>query len=438
MRNASDIYIPVDSMLAELETLIRFDTCFPPAADYDGFADLLQRLAAPLGGKAERVEIPQELWQAEGVHGRRTNLILRPDLGAPTAPEALIYFHTDTAPVGDGWTRPPLHLTREGDRLYGRGAADMKGCIVSVLAALKHLKTHETALHFRPILAFCTDEEGGRYPGIRHLAETRSLPDVLLNLNGSAAPRIWAGCFGSLDLSLTATGKAAHSGQPDGGINALEEIVPVLVALAGLKTRIETRISAMPPPPGADALCARLNVTACHAGDKGSALPGSCRLVVNRRYMPEEYYADVRREVEAAISQALKDTRLVDWRIDEVGHLPPVIDPDGPHTARWTAARAAAFGVPTSDFSRYGSGTSSDFGWVQRAGIQHMLLGGLSRPDRNVHGPDEFTTIEDLTNLARAVALFLAADFHPAADLHPDESPDQQGRTPKITEETLP
>lgn len=398
-------------MHADLASLIGFDTCFPPAANYPGFCDLLERMAADLGGTARRIDVPSNLWAADGVTGARTNLLLRPDLGPADAPEALIYFHTDTAPVGDDWTRPPLSLTREGDRLFGRGTADMKGCIAAVLAALRSLKDAGTPLAFRPVLAFCTDEEGGLYPGIRYLAETMDLPEVLLNLNGGATPRIWGGCFGSLDLAVTGQGVAVHSGRPDLGVNALEAMVPLLTALTTLKTQVEARTSAMPPPPGDDPLRARLNVTAIRAGDKGSALPGRCRIVLNRRYMPEEDVSEVRAELEKTIAAALTGTALVDWNIAEIGHLPPVSDPSGPWTDRWTQARAEATDTPVTAFTTYGSGTSSDFGWVQKAGIRHMLLGGLMRPEANVHGPDEFTTVQDIEALARSVALFLRADF---------------------------
>ncbi|MEP1768383.1 MAG: M20/M25/M40 family metallo-hydrolase [Sulfitobacter sp.] len=400
-------------MAQMLAKLIACDTCFPPGSSYQEFSDLVELLFAPLGGSSERVEVPAELWQAPNVTGRRVNLILRPDIGPADAPEALIYFHTDTAPIGDGWTRPALELSVEGARLYGRGAADMKGTIVSVFEALMRLRDRGAALAYRPVLAFCTDEEGGIYPGIRYLAETTKLPEILLNLNGSAEPRIWAGCLGSLDLELHLQGRTAHSGTPEKGINAVAASAEVLVALKEFGQQLQARHTAMPPPPWAEGpLSAQLSVTAIHGGDKGSAIPGSCRVTINRRYLPEENPATVIAEIKTLLDGVLKETPLVGWDLSEVGHLPPVSDPDGPATDRWTQARAVAFDLPPSDFTRYGSGTSSDFGWVQQAGIQHMLLGGLSRPDRNVHAANEFTTFDDLIALSNAIENFFDATFH--------------------------
>ena len=162
-------------------------------------------------------------------------------------------------------------------------------------------------------------------------------------------------------------------------------------------------------------------------------MPGICRITLNRRYLPEEDADAVRAEIEAAVAPLLDASPLVGWSIEETGHLPPVTDPDGPDTFRWTAARALATGLPIAAFQRYGSGTSSDFGWVQKAGLKQMLLGGLSRPDRNVHGPDEFTTTEDLAALSRAVEAFLSADFDPEAQF---PNAPQEGAHPPTEEIT--
>lgn len=425
MKATPDRETQCDRMEQVLARLVACDTCFPPGSAYRLFSDLLEDLFEPLGGSCERIEVPEALWQAPGLSGARVNMILRPDMGAADVPEALIYFHTDTAPIGDGWTRPPLDLTAQDGRLYGRGTADMKGTIASVLDALMRLRDRRAPLAFRPVLAFCTDEEGGLYPGIRYLAETRNLPDTLLNLNGSAEPRIWAGCLGSLDLMLTLRGRTAHSGTPEKGVNAVEAATDALVALQGLGRQLTQRHTVMPAPPWANGpLCARLSVTAIHGGDKGSAIPGLCRVTMNRRYLPEETHEAVVAEIRTVLDVALKDTALLDWELTEVGHLPPVTDPDGPATERWTQARATAFGLPVSDFQRYGSGTSSDFGWVQKAGLRHMLLGGLSRPDRNVHAADEFTTRSDLLGLSHAIENFFDAGFDPGAASGTEESCD--------------
>jgi len=290
----------------------------------------------------------------------------------------------------------------------------MKGTIAATLLALRAARECGVSLAYDPMLLLCTDEEGGLYPGIRYLAEQRLIasPDDghVLCLNGSAAPRIWAGCFGSMDMAIRVEGRAAHSGDPGGGINAVEEALPILEALAMLKGRVEQRRSAMPPPPHYEGrpLTARLTVTAINGGVKGSALPGLCTIIVNRRYPPEERLDEVRAELETTIRDAAARTRALAVTTEIVGHLSPVSDPDrGRYWPRWQAALGVGFGYAPGDFRRWGSGTSSDMGFVQQAGHREVLLGGLARPQSHQHGPDEFTTIGDLKALATALLVYL-------------------------------
>lgn len=68
-------------------------------------------------------------------------------------PELLFNCHLDTVPVGDGWRVPPLQLTVEDGRAWGRGVCDIKGAA----AALLHVAESATG----PMaLLFTTDEEG--------------------------------------------------------------------------------------------------------------------------------------------------------------------------------------------------------------------------------------------------------------------------------------
>ncbi len=62
------------------------------------------------------------------------NYALEADLGP--APDLMLLAHLDVVPAGDGWTREPFRLTREGDLIYGRGATDDKGPVVACIYAL--------------------------------------------------------------------------------------------------------------------------------------------------------------------------------------------------------------------------------------------------------------------------------------------------------------
>lgn len=401
-----------DGVVSDMGRMLACDTSFPPGSGYDAFADLVAPWLDGLGFACRRVQVPEPLWMAPGAHGARTNLLARRVSGLPVCS---MYFHVDTVPPGDGWTRPPLACTRDGDRLYGRGAADMKGAVAAVLAALRAAAVSGLSLAYDPALLLCTDEEGGLYPGIRYLAEQRLVEGHLLSFNGRAAPRVWAGCFGSMDLQVSVMGRSAHSGEAGaGGVNAIEAALPALNALAALKRRVELRESALPPPPGAGPLTARLNVTAAHGGDKGSSLPGRFDILVNRRYGPEEDAGAVQAEIEGVVAAALAGGPALGWSVAVLGHLAPVSDPGGPHWPRWQQALSAGFGFAPDSFAAYGATSSSDMGWVQRAGVREILLGGLGRADRRIHAADEFTTLGDITALARSVLAYLAADFAPA------------------------
>jgi succinyl-diaminopimelate desuccinylase len=397
---------------ADLSRLIAVDTSFPPGDGYAAFADLAEGLFAPLDFAFRRVTVPQHLWFTPegGGQGERVNLIAARRSGLPVCS---LYFHTDTVPPGAGWTKPPLTLTREGDRLYGRGASDMKGTIAATLAALRALKRANLKLRFDPVLLFCSDEEGGLYPGIRYLAEQGLIEGHLLSFNGGIAPRIWAGCFGSLDLLVRIHGRGAHSGDPIGGINAIEEAIPLLNALLALKASVETRISALPSPPHYEGrpLHARLTIAALNGGQKGSSLPARFDILINRRYAPEEDFAAVRAELETTIRDAMAPSRALGVEMHLIGHLTPVSDPTGPHWPRWQAALGRAFGYAPEDFRAWGASSSSDMGFVQDAGVREILLGGLNRADNNVHAPDEFTTMGDVMALARSILLYLSRDF---------------------------
>jgi succinyl-diaminopimelate desuccinylase len=406
----------IESAANDLGAMIAVDTSFPPGRGYNAFADLMEGLVAPLGFAHERVVVPDVLWQAPGgpAFGPRTNLVATRRSGKPVCG---LYFHVDTVPAAPGWQGDPLRMARDGDKLIGLGAADMKGCIAAVLLALRAAEACNVALAYDPMLLFCTDEEGGLFPGIRYLAEQGRLEGHVLNFNGSAEARIWAGCFGLFNLLVRLRGQAVHAGEGNrsgSGLNAIEGALPLLDALAVLKARVATRLSALPPPPGKPALAAQLNIATINGGTAGGQVPALLELTLNRRYAPEERFEEALAEIEAVVREAVAKTPGLSVETALVGHLAPTSDPTGPHWPRWQRAMGQGFGYAPEEFRKWGAASCSDFGWVQRTtGMQEVLLGGLGRPNRNIHAPGEHTTTADLIALARSVLAYLAADFAP-------------------------
>lgn len=411
----------VDGAVAELDRMIAVDTSFPPGLGYDDFAGLLEELVAPLGFESERVAVPEALWHLPHgpAAGARTNLIASRASGRPACG---LYFHVDTVPAAAGWETDPLRMERDDERLIGLGAADMKGSIAAILLALRAAKACGVELAYDPVLLFCTDEEGGLYPGIRYLAEQGRVPGHILNFNGSAEARVWAGCFGLFNLLVRIHGQTVHAGEGNrrgGGLNAIEAALPLLNALAALKARVATRVSALPPPPGKPPLAAQLNLAAIRGGTAGGQVPALLELTINRRYAPEERFEDALAEIEDVIRRCAAAVPELTVETALVGHLMPTADPAGPHWPRWQTAMGEGFGYAPGEFRKWGAASCSDFGWVQRAtGRSEVLLGGLGRPDRNIHSPGEYTTVPDIVALAKAVLAYLAADFRP--DINPD------------------
>jgi succinyl-diaminopimelate desuccinylase len=401
---------------ADLARMVAVDTSFPPGNGYPAFASLMEELLAGLDLRLQRISVPEALWFVPDgpAWGERVNLIASRD---SSRPRLGLYFHVDTVPASPGWSGSPLTLRRDGARLIGLGTADMKGCIAATLLALRAAQACDVALAYDPVLLLCTDEEGGLYPGVRYLAEEKLLDFHVLNFNGTAAARIWAGCFGTFNVQVRISGKTekvAHAGDTGGAVNAIEAALPVMNALAALRPIVAARRSNLPPPPNLQGakLAASLSIAAAHGGTSGGQVPGRLDLLVNRRYPPEESYEDARAEIEQAITAALPADAKAE--ITLVGHLMPTADPSGPHWPRWQAALSQGFGYAPEDFRAWGASSCSDFGWVQQAtGRQEVLLTGLGRPESNIHAPDEHTTIADLIALASSVLAYLAEDFAP-------------------------
>jgi succinyl-diaminopimelate desuccinylase len=159
------------------------------------------------------------------------------------ADRTLLYNgHLDTVPAdADEWTRDPFG-ERDGDRLYGRGATDMKG----PLAAMLHTAEAFVETDVRPpvtlVFAAVSDEETGGDAGVKTLLDRDEIEAdgcVIGETTCSGDRRsVTVADRGSIWLTLEAEGVAAHGSRPMLGINAIDRLWE---AVETLRTRLASR-----------------------------------------------------------------------------------------------------------------------------------------------------------------------------------------------------
>ncbi|MBB3231001.1 acetylornithine deacetylase [Halomonas stenophila] len=152
--------------------------------------------------------------------GEKANLYAT--IGPADRPGVMLSGHTDTVPVtGQAWSVEPFRLTAGGERLYGRGTADMKGFLAAMLAAVPALVEADLAVPVH--LAFSHDEEVGCL-GVRSLladlAHQPVRPAACL-VGEPTSMRLATAHKGKLAVRLHVRGKACHSGMAPEGVNAI-------------------------------------------------------------------------------------------------------------------------------------------------------------------------------------------------------------------------
>lgn len=143
-------------------------------------------------------------------------------------PRTLLNGHFDVVPGKSSQFTP----IKKGDRLYGRGAADMKAGTASLLTAFIH------AVHARPDLSIglmlTGDEEVGGARGVEHLVKQGWKTDLLINLDGGNPEELSHAEKGILRLTFRSHGKSGRVHYPWEGKSALDDIIEVYTALEKL------------------------------------------------------------------------------------------------------------------------------------------------------------------------------------------------------------
>jgi acetylornithine deacetylase len=207
--------------------------------DEGAVQDLVASRLADAGLEVERIEVdPAEArhdpdWPGSEMPRDRLPIVLG-RLGRPGGRRVVLVGHVDVVPVGDPatWTRDPWAGEREGERLYGRGAVDMKGGVASILGAVLALTSSGLAdrLEGEILVASVPSEEDG---GQGMLAAIRAgvTGDVAIITEPTDLEIVIAHA-GAITFKLTVPGRAAHASVRREGVSALDNLQTLVRALA--------------------------------------------------------------------------------------------------------------------------------------------------------------------------------------------------------------
>ncbi|MCA1553421.1 MAG: M20/M25/M40 family metallo-hydrolase, partial [Chloroflexi bacterium] len=275
----------LDQTLERMRRIIGVNTVIPPGENYDVLVDYLEPQFRDVGFTTERVVVPPEKVAQIPLplSGPRVNLVASRASGKPEA--VTIYAHMDVVPIEEGWKHDPFGAEVDGGRIYGRGVADMKGTIASLLTALDVMHALNIEPRYDMHCILCTDEEVGVYAGAKYLAEQGYVKGHILCMEGVQDPRVHLASVGDVDVTVTTVGRSGHSGRNYTSVNALEEMIPILNELIALKRVVEKRessIAAAPHPLAPSKFATPMfNLDVIQAGKKANIIPSSCTLVIN-------------------------------------------------------------------------------------------------------------------------------------------------------------
>lgn len=376
-----------------LKDLISIDTSVPPGSNYERAIDFLEPLFRQAGLETQKAAIPDE--HAGGNRGRFALLAHR---RSPGKPRLVFYGHVDVVPA-EGWAA--FTPREEAGRLYGRGAADMKGGIVALLVGLDAVKGSTPAYDISVMIT--TDEEVGQAQQIRYLGHFLGPLDgaSFFDLDsdfGSVA----VASLGSAGMEIRVKGRSVHSALSHLGENAVEKAGLLVAALLDLKNRVEQRQSSVEtnPATGLSRMAARLSINMVRGGLKSNIIPDECIIAVDRRLIPEEKLEDAERE----LLDTLSGVNGVRWEVVNTFRIPTVPPASGQAVDRL----ADVIRQVTGRSGKYGEMGSGDFGPVAALEWKAVHFGsGVIRTECNIHGRDEFVYLKDVEQLGRIIARFI-------------------------------
>jgi acetylornithine deacetylase len=373
-----------------LADLVAFDTTSDrsnlPLIDY------VERYLASFGISARRI-----------VDGTGQKASLWVTIGPENKPGIVLSGHTDVVPVaGQDWSSDPFTLTERDRRLYGRGAADMKGFVAVCLAMVPEMRSARLTAPIH--LALSYDEEIGCV-GVRPLlAEVNRLPvkPLACFVGEPTLMQVTIGHKGKHAVHATFRGQGCHSSLAPTGVNAVEHAADLIAEIRKRARRIAAEGER---DELYDIAHTTLLTSIVQGGTALNIVPDRCTLqfearglgVREAKQVTDAIVAWAKAEIEPAMQAADPDCGI---DFDEILEYPALAMP--PDHALVTFAKQLA---GRNSHAKVSFGTEAGL-FVALAGIPSVVIGPGAIAQ--AHKADEFLEVSELENCAGFIARLIA------------------------------
>jgi len=314
--------------------------------------------------------------------------------GSKEFPGLLYNGHIDTVPVGtETWIHDPFGAVKADGKIWGRGAADMKGGVAALMAALKALA--EARLPFKGDLIFAaTAGEEVNSLGATVIAARADVgPLQAILIPEPSHNELFIAEKGAFWLEMTTHGQTAHGSMPDLGRNAVMMMVKLIAEFDKLEVPFQSH-------PLLGGFSRSVNTIA--GGVKTNVVPDSCVATVDMRTVPGQNHMRILSLVEDLIRKLEKEVAGFKASVEIVNDRAPLeTDANAPVVQRFSEAVAAVTGrKPIPKGTRY----FTDGVVLVPAFKAPLLICGPGDAGL-AHQPNEHVEISKLVEAARIYAL---------------------------------
>jgi acetylornithine deacetylase len=370
--------------------------------------DVVEQELKRLGLEVERLPIPETIEDdplagvAQISYEGRADVVGR--LGSNEGPSLLVNGHIDVVPAGkpDLWTSPPFEPRLDGDRLYGRGAGDMKGGFAMATLALDALLAVEPEAIAGSLTFLSVIEEECTGNGTLAAARAGVLADAVILPEPTGLGMLLAG-VGILWLDVVLDGKSAHAESADRATNPIDLALTVVDALR--RSEREMNLEIEPSMRGVDHPY-NINIGMLEAGDWRSSVPANATLGLRIGHPTSWSTADAIARVGAAIHE-----------IDDpwLRAHPPTLRPSGfrakgyampggdPLARRLADAHRGAHGEAVAEVAM--ASTTDARLYINDFDVPALCYGPVAH---DIHGIDESVELSSIVAGARTLARFIA------------------------------